>query len=147
MKNLDKDSTKIFCALMARMNGRPYHKIFNSPYMPLTIENMGGNFPMVWGNGHFYSLCHYYEQNGDLMQDPEICFLVVDNRKSDEDYEKIHIVPCSFQNATLGIYEESISFMSNTVALYLPRMQTSHISFAKFWLDNIAVQGFLTREQ
>ncbi|MCX2476050.1 hypothetical protein OQZ33_17080 [Pedobacter sp. MC2016-05] len=111
--------------------------------MPLSIENMGGNFPTVWGNGHFYSLCHYCEQNGDLMQDPEMCFLVVDERKSADDYENLRVVPCSFQNATAECYEESISFMSERVSLYLPRLHEQHLEFAKIWLNNIVAQVFL----
>jgi len=147
MKTLDYNSTVIFCSLMDRMEKKAYLKLFSAPYMPLTIENMGGNFPTVWGNGQFYSLCHYYELNGDLMQDPEMCFLVVDRRESPHNYQAAQVVPCSFQNATLGIYEESISFMSASVSLYLPKMHEQHLQFAKIWLDNIFNQGFLSREQ
>ncbi|PWS33292.1 DUF6908 domain-containing protein [Pedobacter paludis] len=143
MKNLDLNSTKIFSALMAGMNGRSHHKFIRESLMPLTIENMGGHFPTMWGDGLFYSLCHYYEQQGDLMQDPEMCFLVVDNRKSLSEFEKLIIVPCSYQNASLGIYEESISFMSGRTSIYLPIMHRQHISFAQIWMGNILQQGFI----
>ncbi|MFO0776513.1 MAG: hypothetical protein U0223_02775, partial [Nitrospira sp.] len=39
-------------------------------YMPLSIEEIGSS-----GDGHrLVSLCHYGEQNGDLMRDPDIVF-------------------------------------------------------------------------
>jgi hypothetical protein len=45
-------------------------KIENAPYMSLTVENIGlgpRGLPAL-------SICHYGEQNGDLMRDPEMCF-------------------------------------------------------------------------
>ena len=41
-----------------------YLKVENDPYLPLVIEAWGG----------CVSVAHYYEQNGDLMRDPEIVF-------------------------------------------------------------------------
>lgn len=111
--------------------------------MPLTMERLGGDFVSIWGAGEFYSLCHCHKQNGNLMQDPEMCFLVVDNRRSSGDFKNIHIVPCMLQNAALGVYEESISFMSGRVGIYLPKMHTGHLGFAAIWLANIAQQGFI----
>ncbi len=111
--------------------------------MPLTIERLGGDFLSTWGAGEFYSLCHYYQQNGDLMQDPEMCFLVVDNRKEGDDLTQLHVVPCTYQNASLGVYEESISFMSGRIGIYLSRLHGQHLQFAATWLSNIKQQGFL----
>jgi len=143
MKNLDINSTRIFARLIEKMNGRSFIRLFNSPYMPLSVECMGGNFPTVWGMGHFYSLAHHFSQNGDVMYDPEMCFLVVDNRENPEETGALFVVPCSFQNSSLGIYEESISFMSSNVGLYLPKLHQAHLAFAKLWLKNIELQGFL----
>ena len=42
-----------------------YLKIDNPPYMELVVEAIG--LPAI-------SVCHYGEQNGDLMRDPEMCF-------------------------------------------------------------------------
>ncbi len=45
-------------------------RIPNPPYMTLTVENIGPGprrLPAL-------SLCHYGEQNGDAMRDPEMCF-------------------------------------------------------------------------
>jgi len=61
----------------ALANDETYHlKIENAPYMPLTIEAIGNHhesgLPQV-------SVCHYGEQNGDLMRDPEIVFEILPN--------------------------------------------------------------------
>jgi len=53
---------------VARILGKNFHVKVESPqtgFMPLTIEN-------VPGQG--VSVAHYYEQEGDLMRDPEIVF-------------------------------------------------------------------------
>jgi hypothetical protein len=44
--------------------------IANEPYMRLVIEHIGDGphgLPAI-------SVAHYYEMNGDLCQDPEMCF-------------------------------------------------------------------------
>ena len=76
METLNKFSTKIFCDLLERMQGKQHLKIMNEPFMPLTIEKIGEGIITPWGEGEQYSLCHYYEQNGDLMRDPEMCFVI-----------------------------------------------------------------------
>jgi hypothetical protein len=43
-------------------------------FMPLSVEEIGSS-----DNGHrLVSLCHYGEQNGDLMRDPDLVFMVTD---------------------------------------------------------------------
>jgi len=50
---------------LAERNGG-YFKLNNNPtYMPLSIEKLGKTV---------ISICHYGEQNGDLMRDPEMLF-------------------------------------------------------------------------
>lgn len=143
MRTLDTDSTIIFCRLIRLLNGAGNKDLNNPPYMPLNIKNLGGNFPTFWGAGQCYSLCHYYRQHGELLPDPEMYFLVTDNRKVKEAYASVHVTPCSFHNACLGIYEESISFARDGIGLYLPRLHARHLGFARTWLGNIARQGFL----
>jgi hypothetical protein len=46
-------------------------KIDNPPYMELVIEAMDESGPMGLPA---ISVCHYGEQNGDFMRDPEMCF-------------------------------------------------------------------------
>ena len=144
MKTLNQHSTKIFCLLIDRLNGGQHLKIENEPYMPLTIEKIGEN--VDWGVASLYSLCHYYVQNFDMMQDPEMCFIVVDQRREDlTAFDQVKIVPYMYQQANLGIYEESISFVNNEMDKYDRTLQLHHVVFANQWLQNIQEQGFLKK--
>jgi hypothetical protein len=50
-----------------------YASIENPPYMRLVIEDIG-----TGPRGHqAVSVAHYFTQNGDLCQDPELCFELV----------------------------------------------------------------------
>lgn len=136
------NSTQVFCALMdSLING--YRKILNDPFMALTVEHIGQAQLDPYGPAMLYSLCHYYEQNGDLMQDPEMCFAVVDDRQRPEDYTAAYIVPYMFQQANLGIYQESIKLEGSRFTSFNVRQQAEHAHFADAWLDNIKAQGFL----
>jgi hypothetical protein len=144
MKALNQFSTKIFCELLDRMQGKQHLKIINEPFMTLTIERIGH---IYWENGELVSLCHYYQQNGDLVQDPEMCFIAIDQREKDKTaYEKVMIVPYLYQQPNLGIYEESMLFNNNVVVHCDTKLQLQHVVFANQWLQNIVQQGFLKRK-
>ena len=55
-----------------------YHKsrkIENSKaFMPVHLQKL-----RACEHGVFYSMTHYYEQNGDLMRDPDMEFIVTDS--------------------------------------------------------------------
>lgn len=108
MQRLNQTSTKIFVELLEKMQRQQHLKIENEPFMPLTIERLGEDFQTPWGTTQHYSLCHYYIQNGDLMHDPEVCFLVADKQDSDQ---QVKIFPFTFYQASIGLYEEPVSFM------------------------------------
>lgn len=63
--------------------------IENAPYMSLAVENIG---PGTRGLPAL-SICHYGEQNGDLMRNPEMCF---EMQIEDEEVKQFH--PCYFRN-------------------------------------------------
>ncbi|RKR80671.1 hypothetical protein BDD43_0803 [Mucilaginibacter gracilis] len=144
MKTLNENSAKIFCRLIDKMNGKQHLKIVNEPYMPLTIEQIGEGIGTPWGDGVLYSLCHYYEQNGDLMQDPEMCFVVVDKRGNDSTaWEHVEIVPYRFEQANLAIYQQSVIIKDNRLAKFHRVQQADHAEFANIWLSNIEQQRFI----
>ena len=144
MKTLNQDSTKIFCALLDRMTGGQHLSIENEPFMSLTIEKIGENVDTYWGDACLYSLCHYYMQNFDPMQDPEMCFIMVDKREADTTaWDKVKIIPYIYQQANLSIYEEIITFKGNEIDKYDRTLQLQHVIFANQWLQNIQAQGFL----
>ena len=146
MKTLNQNSTAIFCRLMEMMNGNEHLKITNEPFMPLTIEKVGEDIITPMGVGCAYSLCHYYEQHGDLVQDPEMCFLIwFDRMEQTEGLPKVTIAPFMFQQGNLGIYQENIEFSNQIMGQVHTDMQTDHAEFADMWLGNIHLQGYLIR--
>jgi len=111
--------------------------------MPLVIEMVGENIQTQFGAAKLYSLAHYYVQNGDLMRDPEMVFIVVDNRKEKKDFENILVIPQMYQQDNLGIYEESINIQNGKLSCYKKFWHNGHCKFAAEWLRNISRQGFL----
>jgi hypothetical protein len=143
MKKLNETSTKIFCQLLDKLGVQEHRQIRINNYMPLTIELIGSNIETPYGNAKWYSLSHHFEQNGDLMRDPEMCFLVVDHRIEPNDFVLVGIYPQMYQQDSLGIYEESVKLDTSGVQHYLPKWQQAHCQFANGWLKNIRAQGFL----
>lgn len=143
MKKLNEQATRIFCRILKRMGGQDYLKLKAEGYMPLTAEKIAVDIDTPWGKGYVISLCHYYEQNGDLMRDPEMCFIVADNRKQGHDYECIAIYPQMYRQDNMGVYEESIHINDGKVTGSIIIWQAAHALFANSWLRNIRRQGFL----
>ena len=123
-------------SILERAGGyRPtlYVKIENPPYMALVIEATPGPGPLGLPA---ISVCHYGEQNGDLMRDPEICFelgkpiggnLVLD--------------PYYFRNDYIGTEQWSRDIVcGHYVALF--DLHRQHERFAAMWDRNLRLQGF-----
>jgi hypothetical protein len=127
MKYLNQQATKIFLQLIN--SGKD--KISNNDgFMPVHIERI-----YEVDNGHIYSLAHYYEQNGDLMADPEVCFF--------HHTKQGFIFPISFQQDSLGIYDESVLFQDGKIThVHLPK-QRDLTAFANQWMRNIKLQQSL----
>jgi hypothetical protein len=143
MKKLNQQATRIFCQLLDKMGIETYIRLTSDDFMPLVMEQIGELIQTPYGIGQCYSLSHSYEQNGDLMRDPEMVFIVVDNRKETKDYHLIGVYPQMYQQDNLGLYEESVCIENNTVTTYKSMWQAGHCSFANQWLQNIKQQGFL----
>lgn len=146
MKTLNTKAKTIFCELIDKMESLDHLKITNEPMMPLVIEYLHVNISTPIGIGKQYSLCHYFKQNGDQMQDPEMCFIVVDNRtETNRNIDFVSIMPYMFQQALGGIYQESIRFENSKIAEVNDKMQQDHKLFADFWLQNILQSGYLDK--
>jgi len=143
MKKMNLHATRIFSELLKKLNSKQHKKMEAEGFMPLTIEKLEENLLTPWGVGITYGLCHYYEQNGDLMRDPEMVFIVVDNRGEEKDFENLHVYPKMYQQDNLGIYEESITIEFGKITSYIKAWQAAHVHFARQWLSNIKEQGFL----
>lgn len=79
-----------------------------------------------------FSIAHTYEQNGDLMYDPLIYFKV--------DYDKEKVIPISYENSGMGIYETYDAEAEPTPDSV--QKMSSVLDFTDTWLDNIEQQEY-----
>ena len=103
-------------------------------YMPLSVEEIG-----IDGEGHrFVSLCHYGEQNGDLMRDPDIVFMV-----QDAPHGTI-AEPVSFRNDYVGLDQGVYRYDESGKRTHLDtKLNVQLREFAQIWFANLNEQGFL----
>lgn len=113
-----------------------YRKITSEGYMTLTVEMV--ERCKVFGHDALdYSLCHYGELNGDLMRDPEMLFLVV------QDETGWHVYPHYYRNDyAFGIERECLSYRDGELKVN-SAMQRDHAEFAAMWMGNLVGQGFV----
>lgn len=141
IKALSKAAQTIFNHFLTLTNENGYAKIDNSngSFMAVTVEKIDEN-----AIGPVYSVAHYYEQNGDLMRDPEITYQV--------DTNGVHVtagyafptsttqdgVPASFG----GGYREYITYNDDCtrVRSFSPYHQNDAATFSTMWFRNIKQQ-------
>jgi hypothetical protein len=85
------------------------------------VDNVGGGI---------FSVAHYYEQNGDLVPDPEMTFW--------RD-ERGCWYPLYFRNSIVET-QAVTKFYDGRPAQYRPRAQADLASFGNTWMRNIADQ-------
>jgi hypothetical protein len=99
-----------------------YMKLRAPGFMDLVIEK-------VWDNR--ISLSHYYEQNGDLMADPDMELIV--------DHEKETLKAATFQQDNIGIYQSA--YEGDELKDDYLAGELDH--FLDQWLSNISIQGHI----
>lgn len=108
-------------------------RITVSGYMPLSVEEIGSSED---GN-RLVSLCHYGEQNGDLMRDPDMVFLFHNLPNG------VAAEPVSFRNDYLGISQEVYRYdEAGTRTHVLPTLKQDLKEFATTWFATLRDQGF-----
>ena len=102
------------------------------------IDNTEGAFMPVHvecGNqcnlGVIYSVAHYYEQNGDLMRDPDMEFI----KGSDGEY-----YPISFWQDAPPIRKEVVVWKDGEIIGWMGKEQAELVTFANTWMKNIKEQ-------
>ena len=130
MKAINKKAKAVFEKMTEGMTTVCSHKRIDNAegvYMAAIVECIND---CDWGL--IFSIAHYYEQCGDLVSDPEMTFLQGKDG---------NIYPLSFQQAGLGIYQESVLFGGdgNPDKINV-RLQKDHAVFAGQWLVNIKEQ-------
>jgi hypothetical protein len=136
MLRINKSATRVMEKLVKTARANNGHvKIDNDPYMPLSVEV----FNDISSKYFSVSLCHYGKQCGDLMRDPEMCFVIVPG-----DCENFY-APYYFRNDYAGVERfawrrkdgEKEEFQVS------PREAGDQVKFANMWLRNIKNQGFI----
>ena len=96
----------------------------NDVFMPVVVEQVGENQ---------LSIAHYYEQNGDLMADPEIVFL-----KKEYSYG-IEYYPIYERMSGIALDVELVTF-ENSKPKLISNLQKQTASFCTDWMRVIAMQ-------
>ena len=120
-------------ALLALLGADTAVRIRVDGYMPLSIEAIGTSAD---GN-RLISICHYGEQNGDLMRDPEMVFELFT-------YGELSAAePLSFQNDYMGLFQEVYRYdESGKKTRVDTRLKAELKAFARTWFSDIREQGF-----
>ena len=107
-----------------------YLKFDNSEesFMAVVVEEV-----MDKGKFKIISVAHYYEQNGDLMVDPEMMFIYFKDKN-------IYISFYFKQDGILCTEQESIIIENNEITGIKTKLQAEHTAFANIWLQNIKIQ-------
>ena len=111
-------------------------------YMPLSVEHIGQS---AEGN-RLISICHYGQQNGDLMRDPDMVFEIHTSAAPDM------AEPLSYRNDYMGLMQEVYRYDDSGKKTHVnTRLKRELKSFARTWFHNLKEQGFLgeaaTRER
>jgi len=130
MKHLNKRGTRVMNVLTRQLTQLGHsHVVDNATgaFMAVHVERVAAKDP-----GPVFSVTHYYEQNGDLMRDPDMEFL----RGADGGY-----YPISFwQDGAPTLRREAVEWVGDRIRGYRPRMQADLAAFANQWLANIKEQ-------
>jgi len=139
LKTLNKDAAKVLLHLIELANkedeqaiklGADAYEKGESPFMSVCIEILYSNYSNTFLDGYInVSVAHYGECNGDLMRDPEMCFLVKDDT----------CIPYYFRNDYGGKEQELID-VSKSYFYISPsdRIEQRNLTeFADIWMKNI----------
>ena len=108
------------------LKGHNSYKLASAGFMDLTVETWQtthscNNIPQ--GLTTNVSMCHYGEQNGDLMKDPDILFVVKDGKIEYKEFQN------DYANYYSEDHEDTKRFMEDT------------------WLPNLLSQGHKLTER
>ena len=125
-----------FATVLAQLLGNDTAvRLTANGYMPLSVEDIGRSTD---GNC-LIAICHYGEQNGDLMRDPEMVFEVYASPTP------ATAEPLSFRNDYMGLMQEIYRYDDDGKKTHVNvRLKQDLKSFARTWLNNLKDQGFLS---
>lgn len=124
MKSINKTSATIF-HFIAMTSEEGHLKLYNAigAFMYLAFEKFYDT-DLVGRSNTIYSMSQYYEQEGDLVLDPDMTFIAL-NEQPDQVY------PMTFQNARK--YTEALSQNDNKLWKIRANSQADIASFVNIW--------------
>jgi hypothetical protein len=129
MQHLNDKATAIFRKLTDGLRKVGDHRKWdnaNGTFMAACVEIIGRT-----GLGPLVSVAHYYEQNGDLMRDPDVVFVIGADQ---------HVYPISYRQDGLGIDQEA-AYMEDGQWKVKAKMQADICDFCNdTWFPNINEQ-------
>ena len=133
IKPLSKPALAVFRVLTDGIRNVGDHRKINnngedSGIMAVCVEGVGTT-PQ---GALIVSIAHYYEQNRELMADPEVTFVVARNDC---------VFPISYKQDGLGIDREYVRWEGDEVFWNL-KAQNDLASFCTNWMRNIKEQQF-----
>lgn len=130
MKSISKQAQKVMDTLTEQIDKiGASNKIDNTKgtFMPVYVE-----FISKCKLGQIYSVTHYYEQNGDLMRDPDMEFI----KGGDGKY-----YPISFWQDSPLVRDEPLTWgRDGEMISYNEKRQAALVTFANTWMKNIKGQ-------
>ena len=144
MKKLNQESTRIFLRLLKKLGRGNFIQLHGTAVKPLNVELVEEEVTTSSSEkGKLYSVSHTLKEAGSLMRDPEMCFIVVDNRKDPGDLHNVAVYPQLYRQDNMDLYEECVVIEKGVIKSYKPLWQEGHYLFATQWLKDIKEQGFL----
>ena len=127
MKHLNDRATAVFRKLTEGLKKVGDHQQWNnnSSFMAACVEIIGRT-----GLGPLVSIAHYYQQNGDMMRDPDVVFLIGADQ---------HVYPISYRQDGLGIDQEAATVEDGKWKVRT-KMQADICGFCNQWMKNINEQ-------
>lgn len=127
MKHLNDRATAVFRKLTEGLKKVGDHQQWNndSSFMATCVEIIGRT-----GLGPLVSIAHYYQQNGDMMRDPDVVFVIGADQ---------HVYPISYRQDGMGIDQEA-AVVEDGKWRVQPKMQADICSFCNQWMENINEQ-------
>ena len=133
MKRINQQAAKVMNKLIALCKALEDNHVIidnsNGNFMAVSVELLQ-SVDIAGRKVTIYSVAHYYEQNGDLVPDPEMTFAV-------SDIDTMYIWPMTF-NTSLG-QKDGIHYSGNGWKINA-REQADEAVFAGIWMKNIKFQ-------
>ena len=137
---------KLFQRTLADLEVGEHFKLYADGFMDLSVEVLPDCHDT---GGKLVSLCHYFEQNGDLCQDPEVVVRLFPPGST----AFLHLCPSTdpkLGRAEGTMFQQAIPPIFDVIypkpGQYYPRKRDSLNSFLGDWLNNMKEQGHAPRD-